>query len=326
MTNNTITNYVQKLTPKDQYQAILYYHYTKLQDIVSFHKQHFQYCQKLGLLGRIILSEEGINGTLSGIVKNIQTYMNDLKKDSRFSDIVFKISSINAHIFPRLSVKVKKELVNLNLKEDINILKNRGKYLKPQAFYQAMQEENVLILDARNYYEYDLGHFRNAYNPKIKNFRDLPTWVEQNTKLLQNKKILTYCTGGVRCEKFSSFLEKKGFNEVYQLEGGIISYSQNPQTQGALWNGQMYVFDQRIALPVNQKEHIIVGKDYFDQTPCERYINCSNPQCNKQILCHESNEHKYLGACCQKCRLHPKNRYLLKQQNQSLSKNKMSIS
>ncbi|WP_349401786.1 rhodanese-related sulfurtransferase [Candidatus Phytoplasma solani] len=306
------------MTTTKEYQVILYYQYTKIDDVQTFRKKHFQYCQFLELLGRIIIAQEGINGTLSGTKSNLQTYMQHLKKDHRFSNLVFKTAQISTHIFPRLSVKVKKEIVNLNFDKELDLEKNKGTYLNPEAFYQAMQDQNTLILDARNDYEYDVGHFRNALNPKIKHFRDLPAWVEKNSKLLQDKKILTYCTGGVRCEKFSSLLKQKGFQEVYQLEGGVISYSQNAQTQGTLWDGQMYVFDQRITAPVNQKEHVIVGKDYFDQTPCERYINCSNPQCNKQILCHEKNEHKYLGACCQKCRLHPSNRYLLKRNNQQL--------
>ncbi|CCP88067.1 conserved hypothetical protein [Candidatus Phytoplasma solani] len=304
------------------YQVILYYQYTPIDDYETFHKQQFNYCRSLGLLGRIIVSPEGINGTLSGTTDNLQTYMQNLKNDPRFNDIVFKIDAAKKHLFPRLSVKVKKEIVNLNLNFPLDLQKDKGTYLKPEEFKKMMQDENTLVLDARNDYEYNLGHFRNAYNPNIKHFRDLPEWVEKNAELLKNKKILTYCTGGVRCEKFSSLLKKKGFEDVYQLEGGVISYGQNPQTQGALWDGQMYVFDQRIAVLVNQTEHIIVGKDHFDQTPCERYINCSNPQCNKQILCHEYNEHKYLGACCQNCRLNLRNRYLLKQKKQQLEQNK----
>ncbi|CAM11929.1 Rhodanese family protein [Candidatus Phytoplasma australiense] len=306
------------MTPTKEYQVILYYQYTKIDDVQLFRDNHFKYCQSLELQGRVIVSQEGINGTLSGTKSNLQTYMQHLKKDHRFSDIVFKIDQATKHLFPRLSVKVKKEIVNFNFNQELDMDKNKGTYLTPESFYHAMQQKDTLILDARNDYEYDVGHFRNALNPKIKHFRDLPEWVEKNVSLLQNQKILTYCTGGVRCEKFSSFLKQKGIQEVYQLEGGVISYMQNPQTQGVLWDGQMYVFDQRITIPVNQKEHVIVGKDYFDQTPCERYINCSNPECNKQILCNEENEHKYLGACSKKCRLHPSNRYLLKRNNQQL--------
>ncbi|GAK73541.1 MAG: rhodanese-related sulfurtransferase [Candidatus Phytoplasma asteris] len=302
-------------TSNSQYLVILYYQYAPIKDPQTFRDQHFKYCESIGLLGRIIVAQEGINGTLSGPEEQIHKYMDQLKQDPRFCNTVFKMETVEAHVFPRLSIKVKPELVNLSLQENVDLTKDKGAYLAPQEFLQALQEKDTLILDARNDYEYDLGHFRNAVNPNIRHFRDLPNWVKQNTHLLKDKKIVTYCTGGVRCEKFSTFLKKEGFDDVYQLEGGIISYGKHPETQGALWDGQMYVFDQRIAVPVNQKEHVIVGKDYFDGTPCERYINCSNPQCNKQILCHEYNEHKYLGACSDKCSNHPQNRYLKKHNN-----------
>ncbi|WP_024563304.1 rhodanese-related sulfurtransferase [Candidatus Phytoplasma tritici] len=304
-------------TSNSPYLVILYYQYAPIKDPQTFRDQHFKYCESLGLLGRIIISQEGINGTLSGLKEQIYKYMDQLKQDARFCNTIFKIETVEAHVFPRLSIKVKPELVNLSLEENVDLTKDKGFYLAPPEFLKALQEKDILILDARNDYEYDLGHFRNAVNPNIRHFRDLPNWVKQNAHLLKDKKIVTYCTGGVRCEKFSTFLKKEGFNDVYQLEGGIISYGKNPETQGALWDGKMYVFDQRIAVPVNQKEHIIVGKDYFDGTPCERYINCSNPQCNKQILCHEYNEHKYLGACSDKCSTHPQNRYLKKHNNQT---------
>lgn len=173
-----------------------------------------------------------------------------------------------------------------------------------------MQDENTVVIDARNDYEYDLGHFRGAVRPDIRNFRELPEWIRDNKDQFEDKKILTYCTGGIRCEKFSGWLLEEGFEDVSQLHGGIVTYGKDPEVQGELWDGQCYVFDERISVPVNQKEHVIVGKDHFTGEPCERYVNCANPECNKKILASEENEHKYLRACSHECRVSPRNRYV----------------
>lgn len=121
---------------------------------------------------------------------------------------------------------------------------------------------------------------------------------------------MTYCTGGIRCEKFSGWLVREGFEDVAQLHGGIATYGKDPEVQGKLWDGRMYVFDSRISVPVNQTEHVVVGKDYFDGKPCERYVNCADPSCNRQFLCSEENEHKYLRGCSDSCRRSPRNMYV----------------
>ena len=297
---------------KNDYQVLLYYLYTTIENPEQFKDEHLAYCKEIGILGRILIANEGINGTVSGTIEQTNKYMKDLKNDSRFKDIKFKIDEASEHAFDKISVKVKKELVNLSLEDDINPLELTGTYLKPKDFYQAMLDENTVVIDARNDYEYDLGHFRGAVRPNIRNFRDLPNWIKENEEILEGKKILTYCTGGVRCEKFSGWLKKEGHKDVSQLDGGIATYGKDPETNGVLWDGQMYVFDNRIAVPINKIEHTIVGRDYFDNTPCERYINCANPFCNKQILSSVENEHKYLGACSDECRIHPRNRYVEK--------------
>ncbi|MGB7460562.1 MAG: rhodanese-related sulfurtransferase, partial [Carnobacterium jeotgali] len=175
---------------------------------------------------------------------------------------------------------------------------------------EAILDENTIVIDARNDYEYDLGHFRGAVRPEIRTFRELPQWIRDNKEQFMDKRVVTYCTGGIRCEKFSGWLVKEGFKDVGQLNGGIATYGKDPEVQGDLWDGQMYVFDERISVPVNHKEHVIVGRDWFDGTPCERYVNCANPACNRQILSSEENEHKYLRGCCHECRVAPANLYV----------------
>lgn len=293
-----------------EYRVLLYYKYVPIENPEELTKEHLAFCKELGLLGRILISHEGINGTVSGTVEQTDKYIEAMRQDPRFSDTIFKIDEADGHAFKKMHVRHKKELVNLSLEDDVDPLKLTGKHLKPAEFYEKMQDPETIVIDARNDYEYDLGHFRGAIKPEIETFRELPQWIKENKDILEGKKILTYCTGGVRCEKFSGWLMKEGFEDVSQLDGGIVTYGKDPEVQGELWDGQCYVFDQRISVPVNQKEHVIVGRDFFTGEPCERYVNCANPECNRKMLCSEENEEKYMRSCSHECRTHPRNFYV----------------
>ncbi|MFD4815841.1 oxygen-dependent tRNA uridine(34) hydroxylase TrhO [Peribacillus butanolivorans] len=293
------------------YRVLLYYLYVPIENHEEFAAEHLAACKELELKGRILVAAEGINGTVSGTIEQTNQYMDMMRSDSRFADIVFKIDEADGHAFKKMHVRPKNELVTLRLEDDINPNQTTGNYLSPKEFFEQMQDENTVVLDARNDYEYEIGHFRGAVKPDITNFRDLPDWVRENKQMFEGKKILTYCTGGIRCEKFSGWLVKEGFENVSQLHGGIATYGKDPEVQGDLWDGQMYVFDERIAVPINQKEHVIVGRDIFSGEPCERYVNCANPECNKKILCSEENEHKHMRSCTHECRVHPRNRYVV---------------
>jgi UPF0176 protein len=293
------------------YRVLLYYLYVPIGNHEEFAVEHLAACKALELKGRILVASEGINGTVSGTIEQTDKYMDMMKSDPRFADIVFKIDEAEGHAFKKMHVRPRNELVTLRLEDDINPNQTTGKYLSPKEFFEQMQDENTIVLDARNDYEFDLGHFRGAIKPEITNFRELPEWVRENKEMFEGKKILTYCTGGIRCEKFSGWLVEEGFEDVSQLHGGIATYGKDPEVQGELWDGQMYVFDERIAVPINQKEHVIVGRDIYSGEPCERYVNCANPECNKKILCSEENEHKHMRSCTHECRVHPRNRYVV---------------
>lgn len=292
------------------YRVLLYYQYVPIEDGETFAQKHLADCKELGLKGRILVADEGINGTVSGTIEQTNAYMELMKNDPRFSTTIFKIDEAEQNAFKKMHVRYRPELVNLSLEDDVNPLELTGAYLDPKEFREAMLDENTVVIDARNDYEFDLGHFRGAIRPEIRSFRELPQWIRDNKEQFMEKRVLTYCTGGIRCEKFSGWLVREGFKDVGQLHGGIATYGKDPEVQGDLWDGQMYVFDSRIAVPINQKEHVIVGRDWFDGSPCERYINCGNPECNKQMLASEENEAKYLGACSHECRVHPNNRYI----------------
>lgn len=292
------------------YRVLLYYNYTKIENPEQFAKEHLALCKSLGLKGRILVAEEGINGTASGTIEATQQYMDWMHNDERFKDTWFKIDESEGHAFRKMFVRPRKELVALNLEEDVDPLRLTGEYLDPKAFKEALLDEDTIVLDARNDYEYDLGHFRGAIRPDIRNFRELPEWIRENKEKFMDKKVVTYCTGGIRCEKFSGWLLREGVENVAQLHGGIATYGKDPEVKGEMWDGKMYVFDDRISVEINQVDKQIIGKDWFDGTPCERYINCGNPSCNRQIITSEENEAKHLGGCCYECAASETNRYI----------------
>ncbi|QHA91931.1 rhodanese-related sulfurtransferase [Bacillus sp. N1-1] len=292
------------------YRVLLFYKYVQIDQPEEYVEEHLAFCKEHNLKGRILIAEEGINGTLSGTFEETQQYMDMMHADERFADLFFKIDEASEHPFKKMHVRLRPELVTLRLDENHDPNQVGGKHLKPAEWREAMQEDDVIILDTRNDYEYDVGHFRGAIRPDIKNFRDLPEWVQENLADQKDKKILTYCTGGIRCEKFTGWMVNQGFEDVNQLDGGIVTYGQDEDTKGELWDGQCYVFDGRITVPINQKDHVVVGRDYFTGEPCERYVNCASPECNKQIITSEENEHKYLRGCSHECRTSPRNRYV----------------
>src|SRR5699024_6185275 len=218
-----------------------------------------------------------------------------------------KIDAHDGHAFKKMHVRPREELVTLRLEDPIDPNELTGEYLNPKEFYEAMQDENTVILDTRNDYEYDVGHFRGAIRPDIETFRELPQWVKKNRHVIEGKKVLTYCTGGIRCEIFTGWLIKEGFEDVAQLEGGIVTYGNDPEVKGEVWDGLCYVFDNRLTVPIKQTEPVVVGVDHFDCKQCDRYVICADDLCNKHIVCSEEIELKYMCGCTDACRRTPRN-------------------
>ncbi|MBS1518840.1 MAG: rhodanese-related sulfurtransferase [Bacteroidetes bacterium] len=284
------------------YKILLYYKYVHIDDHETYAKIHLKFCESLGVKGRILIAEEGINGTLSGTTEQANAYIYAMRMDPRFTDMTFKIDDAEEHVFKKLYVRPKKEIVTMNLEKDLDPNHITGKRLKPAEFLEAMKDDNVIIVDVRNDYEYDIGHFRNAIRPDVKNFKQFPEWARKNKDMLKDKKILAYCTGGVRCEKFSGYLVREGFTDVNQLKGGIIAYSKHPETKGSMFEGKCYVFDERIAVDVNFAEGTkVVGKCFHCGEPSDRYVNCANLSCHTQFLCCEKCDEKTLRSCSKEC-------------------------
>ncbi len=284
------------------YRVLLYYKYVHIDKPQELAEKHYEFCKQLGLKGRILFAEEGINGTCSGTFEQTETYMKELRKDKRFKDISFKNDEVEKHVFKKLFVRHKKEIVTFRAKQKIEPRKLSGKHLSPKEFFKKLNEEDTVILDGRTDYEYDLGHFRNAIRPDVKSFREFPSWLKKNFTQYKDKPVLTYCTGGIRCEKLSGYLMKKGFKEVYQLDGGIVSYSQDKEVEGKLFEGKCYVFDERISIPVNSaEEYKPTGKCHHCGTATDRYVNCANLDCHKQHFECDVCEKKWFRSCSEEC-------------------------
>lgn len=283
------------------YRILLYYKFVAIENPDAFAKEHLDFCRSLNLLGRIIVAPEGINGTLSGQISQTEEYISFMRLDNRFADMEFKVDDSDCHAFKRLSVKARKEIVTFGL-DMIDPNQLTGKYLEPKDFYRTMQEKEAVIIDARNDYEYDMGHFQNAIRPNVETFKEFPEWVKQNLNGLKEKKILTYCTGGIRCEKFSGFLLKEGFKEVYQLHGGIINYAKDPDVRGRLFNGKCYVFDERIAVRANfTEEEKIISTCHYCNIPTDRFVNCAHLDCHSRFFSCESCEKTHRRSCSRAC-------------------------
>ncbi|MFT7172820.1 MAG: UPF0176 protein [Paracoccaceae bacterium] len=286
------------------YEILLYYKYVNLDDPERYAEEHRQLCRELELRGRILIAREGINGTVSGTVENCRKYREVLDADPLTKEIAWKIDSEAGHVFQKLSIKVRDEVVSLGLGEgDFNPVDLTATHLNPSEWREAMQEENVILLDARNDYEWEIGRFEGAVLPKVPSFRDLPKWIRDHRLELEGKKILTYCTGGIRCEKFSGFLLKEGFEDVYQLEGGIVTYGKDEEVKGEGYEGECYVFDERLSVPVNRTEGAkIVSDCRHCGMPSIRYRNCAWMPCNAQFLLCEDCENARGRYCAKVCK------------------------
>lgn len=286
------------------YRILLYYVYAKIDDPERYREQHHLFCIDHNLKGRIIISGEGLNGTVSGLEKDCESYMHYVKSDPRFGHVEFKVDKSNQHAFQKLHVRVKPEIVHSGLSHiDPNV--KTGKYVESAEFKEILNQDDVVILDVRSNYEHKLGKFKNAITLDMDNFRDFPEKIKYLEEL-KDKKVVTYCTGGIKCEKASAFLLEQGFKDVYQLHGGIIKYGL--EAQGEDFEGKCYVFDNRLSVDVNKINPKVISTCYVCGTHSDRMVNCANPECNIHVPICESCGEKLEGACSEECRSHPQKR------------------
>jgi UPF0176 protein len=229
------------------YIVATFYKFVTLSDLQARKAGLSFFCREHQLKGTIILASEGINGTIAGSREAIDLLITFFQNDRDFADLEFKESTANKLPLARLKVKIKPEIVTLGLPE-INPSQQVGTYVTPEEWNRVIKDPEVTLIDTRNEYEVKIGSFKGAIDPKTDSFREFPEYVAQNLDLQKNPKVAMFCTGGIRCEKASSYLLNRGFKEVYHLKGGVLKYLEQIKPEESLWEGECFVFDERVAV------------------------------------------------------------------------------
>jgi UPF0176 protein len=224
-----------------------FYKFVRLPDFAEKQQPLLSYCQAQAIKGTILLALEGINATIAGSRDSIDAVLSFLRSDSRLADLEHKESYTEAPPFERMKVRLKKEIVTLGLPE-VDPNEQVGTYVTPQEWNDIICDPEVVVIDTRNDYEVCIGTFQRAQNPQTNSFREFPEYVQHNLDPSKHKKVAMFCTGGIRCEKASAFMLSQGFGEVYHLKGGILKYLEEVPPEESLWQGECFVFDERIAV------------------------------------------------------------------------------
>lgn len=261
------------------------YHFAPLHDFKSMREPLQAFCDGHGIKGSLLLAAEGINGTVAGSRQDIDDLLVFLRDDPRLEHLEHKESYTDDKPFYRMKVKLKKEIVTLGIDGvDPNVCV--GTYVNPKDWNAIIADPEVLVLDTRNDYEYEIGTFKGAIDPKTDTFREFPEYVEKNCDPKKHKKVAMFCTGGIRCEKASSFMLQQGYEEVYHLKGGILKYLEEIPEEESLWQGECFVFDDRTAV-----KHGLKQGEYQLCRGCRWPLNAQDRQ----------SEHFREGVCCAKC-------------------------
>lgn len=283
-------------------KIILYYKFTPVKDPASVRLWQKSLADSLNLRGRLIIAEHGINGTLGGEANDLKKYIKETKTYDAFKDMTFKWSEGAREDFPRLSVKVRDEIVTFGVADRIKVNEKGviggGKHLKPAQVHELVKKygEDVIFFDGRNAYEASIGKFKNAVIPKTRHTRDFKNELKKKKyDAIKDKPVVTYCTGGIRCEVLSMLMKEEGFKDVYQVDGGIVKYGEAYGDTG-LWEGSLYVFDKRMATQFSDKAEDI-GECYHCKKRTSNYENCSIKSCNDLILMCEDCAVKLSSLC-----------------------------
>ncbi|MCG9755537.1 rhodanese-related sulfurtransferase [Shewanella insulae] len=268
-----------------QFVVCALYKFVSLPDFETLQQPLLKEMESLGIKGTLLLASEGINGTVAGSQAGIDSLLAWLDAQPGLDNIVYKLSFDDEMPFYRTKVKLKKEIVTMGV-EGIDPREVVGTYVKPKDWNKLISDPEVLLIDTRNDYEVNIGTFKNAVDPKTQTFREFPDYVKQNLDPKQHKKVAMFCTGGIRCEKSTAYLKEQGFDEVYHLEGGVLKYLEEVQPEESLWEGECFVFDNRVS--VNHR----LEKGQYDQcNACRLPITEADKQ----------SEHYVQGVSCPHC-------------------------
>ena len=261
------------------------YKFTRLDDFEEIQGPLKIFLESLNIRGTLLLAKEGVNGTISGDNDSIMKSLDYLQKDERLVGLEYKFSYSEKPPFKRLKVKLKKEIVTLGV-SNIDPIFSSGTYVKPADWNELITDPDVVLIDTRNNYEFEIGSFKGSINPNTETFREFPAYTKNNLEKYRDKKIAMFCTGGIRCEKSTAYLKSKGFENVFHLQGGILKYLEEVKEDESLWEGECFVFDDRVAV----KHNLELGK--YDQCHACRFP-----------ITDEDKEHPHYekGASCPRC-------------------------
>jgi len=262
-----------------------FYKFVELPDYMALRDPLHERCESLGVKGTILLAEEGINGTISGTSAGVHAVLEDLRRDPRLADLEHKESFAAEMPFYRMKVRLKREIVTLGV-PGVNPSRMAGTYVTPEEWNALLDDPDVVFVDVRNDYEVALGTFKGALNPRTKSFSELPQWVANEATLRAKPKVAMFCTGGIRCEKSTAYMRLAGFDEVYHLQGGILKYLETMPEERSRWEGECFVFDERVAIGHGLKQG--------------RYELCRS--CREPIGAEDkASPHFIAGVSCPKC-------------------------
>ncbi|WP_299875938.1 rhodanese-related sulfurtransferase [uncultured Cocleimonas sp.] len=275
-------------TPSEKFVVCALYHFVILEDFEALRDPLHQVMEDNGVRGTLLLAREGINGTISGTREGIDAVLAWIRNDPRLAKVDTKESYDDIIPFYRTRVKLKKEIVTMGI-ETIDPKEIVGTYVKPEDWNDLISDPDVILVDTRNDYEVAIGTFKNAVNPDTTVFREFPAYVEENLNPNKHKKVAMFCTGGIRCEKSTAYLKTQGFEEVYHLEGGILKYLENVAEEESMWEGECFVFDNRVS--VNHQ----LEKGSYDQChACRMPIteeDKQHPNFLHGVSCHHCHDH-----------------------------------
>jgi UPF0176 protein len=295
------------MSSEDQkiYFVLAYYLFTPVDDPKAEVDRHHAFFQGKDAVGRIYISSEGINGQMSASLEVAEAYMDWLRSDIRFKAVVFKRHRHHEQVFPRMTVKVRKQLVAIDVPVDHS---QTAEHVSAAAWNEMLdkRDADTLVLDVRNDYEWEVGHFEGAELPKLDTFRRFPAYAKElkGERDLKKTKVMMYCTGGIRCELYSALLKQEGFENVYQLDGGVIGYGL--QEGNKHWRGKLFVFDDRLAVPISKEESEVISCCHHCGMPSDVYYNCANMDCNALFLSCPQCAERLQGCCCSSCQQAPR--------------------
>ncbi|MEL7503890.1 MAG: rhodanese-related sulfurtransferase [Cyanobacteria bacterium J06554_6] len=281
-----------------RWRVVTFYKFVSLTDCTALQSALLEQCQAQGIRGTILLAAEGINATISGSQAGTDAVLAFLKQDTRFATLGYKEAWASEAPFDRMKVKIKREIVTFG-DPQANPTQQVGTYVAPEDWNQIIADPDITVIDTRNEYEVEIGSFKRAKNPQTDSFREFPDYVQQNLNPNQHKKVAMFCTGGIRCEKASAYLLNQGFEEVYQLEGGILKYLETVPEEESLWKGECFVFDDRVTVqhdlepgsydlcyacghPVSPEDK--ASSDYDVEVSCPYCVSDLKPEKRKHLI------------------------------------------